>query len=202
MLCFNSLKKDAPLAVVKDVAQSCTTTTQIATLEVTIMAPTRANKQTRIASLPTTMILKMINLMTIIVINLEEIIDNEVIMIGRVMEITEVTMIEVIVGGKVTEIETMIGETGIMTAKPKITVIRTIEGTDLGETEMITEVKEVEATVETEVTMITMVPTIEDAEETVMSLAMTRMKNQRRERFIFRQNTITTIYLETMCRWG
>jgi len=193
------------------------------------MVPIIANKQMRKTMIVmSTTKMKIIDIMA--VISLEETIDNEA-MIGRVMEITEETMIEMaIVGGKAIGIETIVGETGmIMMVKLRIMilmeVIKMIEGTDLGETEMIIEVEEVAVTIETEMVMIMeveevvvmeeteivtmimimMIPKTGDAEEMAVNRKTATIKmNQRRERFIFHQNNpmMKIPYLETMCQWG
>lgn len=171
------------------------------------MTPITTNKQITMREatiiILTTKIVKIIDIMVIIVIDLEETTDKA--MIDHVMEMTKV-----IEGGKAIGIEIMVGETGmIMTAKLKIMaiteVIKTIEGTSLRE--MIIE-KEVAVTVERGMTMMIMVVTkilkIEDAEEMMVSLekAMTKM-SKRKERYTFhRKNLMMKIsYLETMYQW-
>lgn len=200
--------KDVHLVVVKDVAPQSITTTQITVLEAT-MIPITTNKRTTTKEamiiVSTTMIKKVIDIMAIIVIDLEE---TDKAMINRATEITEevVTMIE---GGKVIEIGTMVGEIGtILTAKLKIMVmmeiIRMIEETDLGEIEMIIEVEEMAVEGGMAMMVITTILEIGDAEETMMILKTTTIKmNQRRERFIFHRNNLMTKipYLETMCQW-
>lgn len=206
ILCFNSFKKDVHLVVVKDVAPpQSITTMRITVLEAT-MIPIITNKRTTMKEtmiiVSTMMLKKVIDIMAIIVIDLEETVDKA--MIDRAMEITEeVTMIE---SGKAIEIGPMVGEIGtIMTTKLKIMVmteiIRVIEETGLGEIEMIIEVEEM--AVEGGITMMVItILEIGDAEEMVVIIKTTTM-NQRRERFIFhRKNLMTKVpYLETMCQW-
>jgi len=176
------------------------------------MVPIIANEQMRKTMIVMcTTKMKIVDIMAII--NLEETIDNEA-MIGHVMEITKETMIEMIVGGKAIGIETIVGETGMITVKLRIMtlmeVIRMIEGTDLEETEMIIEVEEVAVTIETEmvmimeveevavmeeiemviVIMIIMILKTGDAEEMVNLKMATIKMNQRRERFIFHNYVI------------
>lgn len=149
-------------------------------------------------------IMKIINIMTIIVVIDLEATDET--MIDHVMEIVEVIMIK---GGKAIG-RGIVGETGmIMMVKMKIMAmtepIRMIEGTDLGETEII-EVEEVEVMVEGRMTtmMVTIILKIKDEEETVVNLQKMMIKmNQRRERFIFHQTNLTMKVpcLEMMYRW-
>lgn len=194
--------------MVKDVAQICIqTTTQVTASEAkTTLIMTNKRMTTRKAIIIlTTKIVKKINLTVIIVIDLEETTDKA--MIDRVMEMTEVIMIE---GGKAIRIETVVGEIGmIMAAKLKIMamteVIKTIEGTDLGE--MIIEVEEVAVTERGMAMMIIMVTTIlkiGDVEEMMVSLEKAMIKmNQRKERYTFHRNNLMMkiSYLETTYQW-
>lgn len=162
-----------------------------------------------------TTITKIIDIMAII-IDLEDGTDRQIV-IGHVMEITEVTMIA---GGKATKI----GTTGemMMMVKPKITTMtETIEAIDLGEIEMTEvgevgeeeevveevaeeEAEEVAVMVETGMTMMMKVTTILKTEDADKTMNLKKAKNQRRERFIFRQNNLMMkiSYSETMYQWG
>lgn len=175
------------------------------------------------------LIMKIMDLKVIIAKDLEEATDDKTT-IDHVMEIIEVTAVmEMIVGGKAIEIETIVGKIEItMMAKLRVIdtmeIIRTLDRTDQEEIEMIIEVEEVAVMVGIEMAMKkTMIGRTEDAEETVIVGIEMMMKktmigrtegaedtiikkgimkmNQKKGKFIFHQsNLMTTVYLEMTCQ--
>lgn len=174
------------------------------------------------------LIMKIMDLKIIMAKDLEEATDDKTT-IDHVMEIIEVTAaMEMIVGGKAIETETIVGRIEItMMAKLRVIgmmeIIRTIERTDQEEIEMIIEMEEVAVMVGKEMvmkkTMIgrtegveetvmvgiemmkkTMIDRTEGAEETVVKKTIMKM-NRKEGKFIFHQsNLMTTVYLEMTCR--